>query len=380
MASKILVYGAKDRTFLSGTPFYFASALREYLALAQPDQQVINYGLKRAREIPAAFLAWSLRHLNFSIAFFLLSPKFHDENLIDAALLSDSVEAFVGFTQVLPTAVIDYKAKHPSFKVVQYLDVTLSDLMEKFDYATRAPKSVRRALIKAETASYRAADRIFVFHPDTKARMVADYGIPEAKVHAVGRGANIEPGEATAREPRAPQAGKLTLAVVGRGPQRKGVFKLIEAIDTMSPELQARIELTLYGPSPDELPVKPYLTVKGFLPASERKRLFEEMQTFDLGVLLSEADSLPGSVWEFLALGVPVWVTELPYMREELDGFPVIFEELPVNIAAVARQLEKLLSDPQSFSRLNGGWHKDPASLQWRRQAMTVANYLQTGH
>ena len=38
----------------------------------------------------------------------------------------------------------------------------------------------------------------------------------------------------------------------------------------------------------------------GFIRAHQREKLADEMAASDLGVLLSEAESLPGAIWSFL--------------------------------------------------------------------------------
>ncbi len=141
------------------------------------------------------------------------------------------------------------------------------------------------------------------------------------------------------------------MMVVGRGAKRKGVFRLIEAIETLSPEEQNRLMVTVAGPEPGELPQKPYLQPLGFVSADQREYLAQEMMASDLGVLLSEADSLPGSIWEFLALGTPVWVTRLPNIAESLAGYPAIIEDLPLDLASVVKTVAHVY--PQA-ARISG--------------------------
>ena len=112
------------------------------------------------------------------------------------------------------------------------------------------------------------------------------------------------------------------MMVVGKGPRRKGVFKLIDAIDALEPHEQNKLLLSVAGPDPGELPERSYLRRLGFICAGERDRLVSEMHSSDIGVLLSEAEGYPGSVWEFLSLGVPVWVSEIgPPSRPHWKAF-----------------------------------------------------------
>lgn len=377
MIPSVLVYGARDETFWSGTPYYFASALREYGESANEPFNVRNVGPKRSREIPLAFAQWSLAHRSLRHRLFLLSSHYHDSSYPIGQPVPSDAAGMVSFSQVLPNAFLQHKKANPRFKLVQYIDVTLHDLMASFDYAKSPPPRVLASLLAAERAAYALVDRVCVFHEGVVDTLTSVYGMARSRVSVEGRGVNLS--SALIGNPHAKQADsqvKLRMAVVGKGPKRKGVFQLIEAIDALSAAEQAQIELTLLGPDPSELPKRDYIRALGFIPAAERARLTEIMRNCDLGVLLSEADSHPGSIWEFLALGVPVWVTTLPHIQEELAGFPAMFEPLPLKPDSLVQKLRGLLADPTHLARLKAASTRSPRDLSWWRPAASVAEFI----
>lgn len=377
MTSSVLVYGARDETFWSGTPYYFASALREYGEAANAPFTVQNIGPKRTREVPLAFAQWSLAHRSLRNHLFLLSPQYHDCSYPVSQPVPDDAAGLVSFSQILPEAFLRHKKANPGFKLVQYIDITLHDLMATFDYAKNPPPSVTASLLKAERAAYALVDRVCVFHEGVADALTSVYGMDRSRITIEGRGVNLS-SALLGSQPAKAAGSQITLrmALVGKGPKRKGVFSLIEAIDALTPAEQAQIELNLIGPDPSELPKRDYIRALGFIPAEERGRLTEIMRGCDLGVLLSEAEGYPGSVWEFLALGVPVWVTTLPHIEEALTGFPAMFEQLPVKHDSLVQRLRSVLSDPAMLGRLKAASTRSPRDLSWAQPAESVGRFM----
>lgn len=373
---RIFVYGARDETFLSGTPYYFSAALRR-INEAEGSFTVTNLAPRRTREIPLRWLAWTARMRCARVSLFLLSQPYHDASVPDFSPRTDDAGC-ISFSQILPRAVIRHKIAHRNFKLVQYIDATLSQLFVDFDYARNAPSQVRESLLQAERRSYELADQIVAFHEGVKQSLIESYGVPPDRVTVLGRGVNL-PADAmcAAGETRMQHTdGRLRLMVVGRGPRRKGVFRLIEAIDALEPEEQARVELHLAGPALHELPHRSYLHPMGFVSAAQRPTLVTTMKSMSLGVLLSEAEGYPGSVWEFLFLGVPVWVSQLPYLEDELRGFPAVIQPFPLERAALTAQLRRFLHDSGLLARLMAHAARPRADLSWAWQASAIAKYV----
>jgi glycosyltransferase involved in cell wall biosynthesis len=198
---------------------------------------------------------------------------------------------------------------------------------------------------------------------------------------AIGRGVNLD-FDATSQlkcQQRSLLDNKFHMMVVGRGSKRKGVYRLIEAIETLSPDEQSRLELTVAGPDRKELPSRPYLRPLGFIPDDQRDYLAREMAASDLGVLLSDADSLPGSVWEFLVLGVPVWVSKLPCVSSALKGYPAIIEDISMGIPALAARLRSFLYQPEILANLLDSSTRSRRDLTWEAPAEFLGQYIRCG-
>jgi glycosyltransferase involved in cell wall biosynthesis len=369
---RVFVYGARDETFLSGTPFYFSEALQRF-GVSTGRFEVVNLGPRRAREAVAQWAAWSARLRCLRPALFLLSQQYHDASLPYLESGPGDV-GLVSFLQVLPRSVLRHKAANPGFRLIQYVDVTLSQLLEEFDYARDAPTRVRHELLASEREAYRTSDQVMVFHPGTRQAVIEHYGVDPERVHVLGRGVNLPRSVAVDPSPSGGRAAAdpMRMMVVGRGAARKGVFRLIAAIDALEPHERARIELHLAGPSQRELPSRPYIRCMGFVGADQRNLLVERMRSMSLGALLSDADSHPGSVWEFLFLGVPVWVSRLPYIEEELRGFPVVVQPFPLAVEDLTRQLRLFLHEPQRLAALRAAAQRPRGDLSWDRPAQIV--------
>ena len=379
MIPSVLVYGARDETFWSGTPYYFASALREFGEHAAQPFEVENVGPKRTREVIGTFTKWALANRTTRNRLFLLSPEYHDCSYPSGQCIPPAATAMVSFSQVMPSAILAHKRAHPEFKLIQYIDATLHDLTASFDWAQSPPPGVLQSLLDAEREAYSLVDRVCAFHDGVADSLVRHYGMDRSKISIEGRGVNLSPDQIdSASSSTSPRAGTaaLRMCVVGKDPKRKGVYALIEAIDELSEKEQSQVELTLIGPDVSEIPKRPYIKALGFLQASERPRLAGIMRGCNLGVLLSQAEGHPGSVWEFLTLGVPVWVSALPHVKDEIEGFPAMFEPLPLKHDALVAQLQSLLADPAQLDRLKAGSTRSVQDLGWGRPAASVGRYL----
>lgn len=378
MSKTAFVYGARGPTFLSGSPYYFARALEAY-GEARNAFRVVDLPPRRTRELPITFATWCLSSGSRRNTLFLLSKERHDASGRGLIFPASTLPYVIAFTQCVPENILACRRNRPESRLIYYLDATLLDLFETFDYARNPPAGLQQKMLRDELNGYQLADLLVVFHDGVRNRLVADYRVDSSKVWVLGRGVNLDPGRAvSAQSPlRDSQNARLRMMVVGRGPRRKGVFKLIEAIDALEPDEQSKLVLTIAGPKVRELPQRQYLRRLGFIAAHERDHLIAEMQASNLGVLLSEAEGYPGSIWEFLSLGVPVWVSRLPYLAPALQGYPVMFEDLPLTRPALVSRLRSFLHDPQTLSSLRNSDHTSAAeALTWTRPGAQLGEYI----
>jgi glycosyltransferase involved in cell wall biosynthesis len=371
------LYGARSKTWLSGTPYYLARAIeangKEDLAF-----DVIDIGPKRVREVPLTYLRWCLATGNRRAHLFLFSQEYYDRSGRDIVVPDDVTPYFLIWGQCIPASVLAYRRNRPDSRIIVYNDVTLHELMAMFDYASDIPVGLRNRLVRDEKKGYAQADFIAVFHEQNRTHLVRDYAVPAQKIRVIGRGVNLGPELANrpAVNKRSALDHKFHMMVVGCGPRRKGVFRLIEAIDALTPKERNSFVLTVAGPEPSELPSRPYLRPLGFLDHERREELASEMAASDLGVLLSEADSLPGSIWEFLALKVPVWVSKLPCIEATLEGYPAIIEDLSRGMPSLTARLRSFLGNSDLLAGLVAVNSKSLTDLTWEAPAKFFGEYI----
>ena len=372
------VYGARDKTWSSGTPYYLARALED-LGKKTNAFDVIDIAPKRVyREVLPTYLRWCLESGSTRVALFLLSQRYQNRCVRDMVVPENVRPYFVVWGQCIPSNILTYCRTHRDARIIRYTDATCLDLIESFDWAANPPRRVRERMIRDEKNSYSQADLIAVFHEDVRSRMIRCYDVPPEKISVVGRGVNLERELLNRRttQRRSDLDHKFHMMVVGRGPKRKGIYRLIEAIDSLSADEQNRLVLTVAGPERNELPARPYLRPTGFISDRQREKLAAKMAASDRGVLLSEAESLPGSIWEFLALQVPVWVSKLPGIVQALNGFPAVIEDLPLSTPALAARLRAFLYHPDVLAALVAQSKGPLEALTWEGCAEFLGHYI----
>ncbi|UQR65384.1 glycosyltransferase family 4 protein [Bradyrhizobium sp. C-145] len=273
--------------------------------------------------------------------------------------------------QAMPTALLS--SDHKKVRIAQFIDCTLSYLIEGYRLESRLSRSVRRQLLDREHESYLRADAIFCFHEGIRQEIVSRHGIALDKVRTIGRGVNID--RAVAEPGRHSSSELFKLIFVGADAHRKGLFELIAAIDRLVETQRNRVELTVIGPPANKVPKRPYVRAKGFLGVEHRETVLELMQAADVGVLLSSAEGLPGFIWEMLYLGKPVLVANLPHYDDLPAGFPIVQVSQPLKLDEVTETLSKMidrtLMSPAPSMELR-------SSLSWEVQAKIVSDWIKS--
>lgn len=381
MSRKVaFVYGARGRASFSSTVitlYHLARAL-EVFGKKTDAFDVVDVALKRTREVPLTYLRWCVESRSTRVALFLQSERYANRCARDMVVPENIRPYFIVWGQCIPPSVLAYRRTHRDARIIVYTDDTHLDQIDSCDWAANPPRRVRERMIRDEKDGYAQADLIAVYHEDVRASMITCYGVPSEKISVIGRGVNLEREllnrEVTQRRSDLDQ--KFHMMVVGRAAKRKGVYRLIEAIDSLSLDEQSRLVLTVAGPEKNELPARPYLRPMGFIRDHQREKLAKDMAASDLGVLLSEAESLPGSIWEFLALKVPVWVSKTPGIIEALNGFPAIIEDISLGAPALAARLRVFLYEPDTLGDLVAGNTRPLKALSWDGPAEFLGHYI----
>ena len=153
---------------------------------------------------------------------------------------------------------------------------------------------------------------------------------------------------------------EIVLLLLGTVCARKGQQDLVNALATMSPELQGKMRCYIVGDRPGDYSVELHGLVK-HLPASLRNRIHivpETRQTTqyyraaDLFVCTSKLESYPRVVLEAMAYGLPIVTTPVFGIREQVrEGVNALFYE-PGDSRALSAQLQGLIQDEPLRSRM----------------------------
>jgi glycosyltransferase involved in cell wall biosynthesis len=104
------------------------------------------------------------------------------------------------------------------------------------------------------------------------------------------------------------------------------------------------------------------------------ERLPNVYRAADVVVSIPSSDSSPRSVWEALACGRPVVVSDLPWARDELASGQALL--VPLDAAEIVAAIERVLDDPSLAQRLAAGGRQlalaelDPATCAMRVGAL----------
>ncbi len=180
-------------------------------------------------------------------------------------------------------------------------------------------------------------------------------GVPEGRIEVIRHGSHV-----TFDAPRrAPSSATLRIGYVGTLSPIKGVHVLIEAFQRLD---QGRATLQIHGPLRDDAYTARLRALAAGNPAIEFRGRFERVETLNMlrgmDVLVVPSvwyENSPLVIREAFAAGVPVIISRhgaLPEMvREGVDG--LLFH--PGDADDLARQLRRLLDDPQLLPQLQAG-------------------------
>ncbi len=364
---RIFVTGANDKRSFSGCSFYFAADLRDRV---QGDP-VVPVPLLHYRAMRPALIAWAARMRADPRPYYYMTRQYHDRNLrsIGEELRDDDV--YLSFAPVLPS-----RDRLKGARSVLIVDMTLQQYLG-YEHFGRFPDRIRQDIIAQERESYGRCERIFAITPSVRDQLVTLYAVPDDKIEVIGRGINfpgiesLDLGAGPHGEAREP--GRLRIGFVGHDFKRKGLPMLIEAIDRNGWGGVVTVEAV--GPGPGDLPARPYLNLHGYIDKdTDMHRYSRLLASCDVGYLVSQSEGVPGSILEFLSLGVPCLISDIPEM-ETLQALPgVSCLPLSEGASAVGGALRNLLSSPDRLRAMRARAATN-AFDGWARQAEAVARW-----
>lgn len=152
--------------------------------------------------------------------------------------------------------------------------------------------------------------------------------------------------------PERDQAGQVRFVYFGLITRRKGVFELVEAVSTLSPECRARVHFTLAGNGEvaqlreraTRLGVQDIVEVREWVDPVERDKLLASANAF---VLPSHTEGLPMSLLEAMAWGLPPISTPVGSIPEYVVNGANGILVPPGDVAQLAQAIETLVAQDE---------------------------------
>ena len=260
-----------------------------------------------------------------------------------------------------------------SCSVLLYLDMTLHQYL-KYEHFGAVPKRVSDEIFQTEKQSYARADRIFAATAVTREQLTTLYGVPQEKIEVIGRGVNLPLGLYSISESQKSSESLLRIGFVGHDFKRKGLPTLIEVVNT-TPELADKIVLNAIGPTENDIKAQPWMKLHGYVNKKDAlERYIEILANSDIGYLFSESEGIPGSVLEFLCLGIPCLISDIPEMKSIQDLPGIVSVPLSAGLDGVRCTILQLTNSNKRISELKKLAAKN-IFREWHQQAEQVASW-----
>lgn len=280
--------------------------------------------------------------------------------------------------QLFPPSVVDERRIRKMF----YIDMTLTQLFDFYQERSTVGASIANEAVRREKQGYQAAELVVCHSQWAAQNVIAKYEIEPEKVKVIVPGANIDLAvyhqwQQHATIPTRPQGKPLHLMFIGKQWHRKGLDRLLEALQIVEKQGR-RIDLTVLGCHQHELPIglQDVANVHwlGFLDKrKEMSRFLKLVAEADVGCLLSRAEAGGMVLREYHALGLVVLGTAVGGSPEHM--FPDAGYAMAPDATSdeIARWLLELLDHPEKLEALRQrAWERkaeatwDATVTQWR--------------
>lgn len=195
-----------------------------------------------------------------------------------------------------------------------YIDQTLPHYLGGYGLGANISHSTMQEIYQREAYGYQQATGIITHSRWAAQSVITGYGVAAEKVHVVVPGANLQAAAysewARRTPPCADTSQPLRLVFVGKEPLRKGLDRLIRALQ-LARRAGAQCQLRVIGCAPELLPAElrdvDGVEWLGFIPKQQSaQRYLDAVASCDVGCLLSHAEAGGICLREFHALGLAV--------------------------------------------------------------------------
>jgi len=231
--------------------------------------------------------------------------------------------------------------------------------------------------------AFGVARRLVTWSEWAKKSLVADYGVPAAKVTVIPPGVDV--GKWQRQEAVVcPRTRRVSLLFVGGDWERKGGPTLLAALDLLPPSIQSIVSLHIVTRSPaaeieDRFTDKTRRNVwvhRHLAPNSGR--LVALFKSADLFVFPTRADCLPLAVLEAMAAGLPVITTGVGALPEAVTNGETGRIVPPDDPGALAEAIATLADQPALRAQLGAAAREAAcarfdAAINYTRLVRTVA-------
>lgn len=313
-------------------------------------------------------MAWAVRFRVDPRLYFYMTREYQQANWDRIGRSITGNDSYLSFSPIIPNKILN-----SSCNVLLIIDMTLNQYL-KYEHFGTVPKRVAEEIFQSEKLSYARADRIFAATDVTREQLVTLYNIPRNKIEVIGRGVNLPLELPSRSESQESNDAPLRIGFVGHDYKRKGLPILIEAIEA-SPQLDGKIVLNAIGPTESDIKAQPWMRLHGYISKEDAlERYVEILSASDIGYLFSQSESIPGSVLEFLCLGVPCLISDIPEMQSIRDLPGIVSVPLSAGLHGIKQAILDLTVSREKIVELKK-LAAENTFREWHRQAEQVASW-----
>lgn len=180
-----------------------------------------------------------------------------------------------------------------------------------------------------------------------------------------------------------------TVVYIGSISSNRGVYQLLDIIELLKKQI-ASIRLVLIGPFTDvalEKNVHDLIKGKRLEHNVELRGKIRNIDAYPViaqcmvgvALLLPEpnfAKSLPTKMFEYMALGLPVVVSNFPLWKDIVERHDAGASVDPFDTEAASEAIYSMLTDPQRFERLSTNASTAASLYSWETESRTLLDFL----